>query len=76
MEYKPLTMTPPRIERLRKITEYEGKAKHSQQMAEAALGPLERQGWLELAKDWQELATEARQFDEEIQQIKVPSVDP
>jgi hypothetical protein len=70
MEYKPLTMKPARIERLRKITEYEGKAKHCLQMADVALGPLEREGWMELAKDWEELATEARQFDAEMQQIK------
>jgi hypothetical protein len=74
MEYKPLTMTPPRIERLRKIVEYENKAKHSLQMADVALGPLEREGWLELAKDWQDLAIEARQFDEEIRQITSPGL--
>ena len=73
MEYKPLTMTPPRIERLRKITEYEGKATHCLEMAGVALGPLEREGWMELARDWQALAIEAREFDEEIQKISVPN---
>jgi hypothetical protein len=75
MTYKPLTMESARIERLRKITEFDGKAKHCLQMADVAHGPLERESWLELAKDWQELATEARQFDEEIQQIKRQGFD-
>lgn len=66
-------MTPPRIERLRKITAYEGKAKHCLQMAGVALGPLERDGWMELAKDWQALAAEAREFDEQMQQINAAS---
>jgi hypothetical protein len=74
MEYKPLSLTSTRVERLRKIMEYAGKAKHCVEMADVALGPLEREGWMELAKDWQALATEARQFDEEIQQINASSL--
>jgi hypothetical protein len=47
MAYELLMMTSPRIERQNHRVRWQGKT----QSADVALGPLEREGWMELGKD-------------------------
>jgi hypothetical protein len=64
MEYKPLTMTPPRTHQFNKAKEYRDKASDCYRMAEVAVTELEKKSWLELGDDWTKLAEERTELAE------------
>lgn len=72
MTYKPLTMKPPRLERVQKAKEYEAKGAECDQLAERAYTPFEKQAWIELRDDWVELSKEAKELSLWVEAAAVP----
>ena len=59
VSYRPLTTTPPRLERYQKAKAFDAKAAQCHQLAEQAPNALEKEAWVALRDDWLALAKEA-----------------
>lgn len=59
-KYKPLTLKTDRVARAEQEQAYREKWADALRRAEEALSQREKDGWLDLAEDWRELADEVR----------------